>query len=85
MRSHGLIRVRLVALMAGSVALVIVPACQASGGSKQVPLERQELLKTMRKQGAKASLTVFPLVLSATNKAEKDIGDLGKDVGRVLG
>ncbi len=85
MRSHGLIRTPRVALMAGLVALAIVPACQASGGNKQVPLERQERMKTMRKQGAKASLTVFPVLLSATNKAEKNVGDLGKDVGKVLG
>ena len=85
MRDHNFIRMPWVALVAGLVALAIMPACQASGVNNQVPLERQERLKTMQKQGAKASLTVFPVVLSATNKAENGVGDLEKDVGRVLG
>ena len=76
MRSHGLIRVRLVALMAGLVALVIVPACQASGGKNQVLPEQQERLKTMRKQGAKASLTVFPIIMGDSAALNKDVADV---------
>ncbi|MCH8914038.1 MAG: M4 family metallopeptidase [Planctomycetes bacterium] len=76
MRSHGLIRVRLVALMAGLVALVIVPACQASGGKNQVPPEQQERLKTMRKQGANASLTVFPVIMGDSAALNKDVADV---------
>ena len=66
----------MVALMAGLVALVIVPAGQASGGKNQVLPEQQERLKTMRKQGVNASLTVFPVVTGDDAVFNKGVADV---------
>ena len=76
MRSHDLIRRPLVALMAGLVALAIVPACQARGGNRQVPLEQQERLDTMRAKGTQASLTVFPVIMGDSEAFNKDVADV---------
>ncbi len=76
MRSHGLIRMPLVALMAGSVALAIVPACHASGGNKQVPLEQQERLEAMQAKGTQASLTVFPVIMGDSEAFNRDVADV---------
>jgi hypothetical protein len=42
-------------------------------------------LAAMQARGADASLTIFPVVIWATNKAEKGVEDIGKEVGKVLG
>ncbi len=74
MRSHGLIRMPLAALMAGLVVLAIVPACQASGGNKQVPPEQQKRFEAMQTKGTQASLTVLPVVM--LDSAFEDVADV---------
>ena len=49
------------------------------------PGDQQKRLEAMRAKGAKASLTIFPVVISATNKGEKGNEDIAKEVGKVLG
>ncbi|MCZ6651981.1 MAG: hypothetical protein O7D91_03015 [Planctomycetota bacterium] len=76
MRDHDFIRMPWVALMAGLVALAIVPACQASGGNKQVPPEQQKRLEAMQAEGTQASLTVFPVIMGDSAALNKDVADV---------
>lgn len=56
-----------------------LPARAAPGGEGQ-----KQRLNALQAQGTDASLTVFPVAVWATNKDEKNVEDIGKDVGRVL-
>ena len=85
MSGHDFIKARWVALMMVLVPCMVLPSCRSAEANNQIPPDQRKRLETMRKQGAAAALTVFPVVMSATNTAEKRGGDLGKDVGKVLG
>ncbi len=72
----------LVVVLGATVMLGFGPFIQA--GEKR-PEAAQQRLETMQAKGARASLTIFPVAIWVTNKAEKGVEDLGEDVGRVLG
>jgi len=74
MIDHGFIRMPLAALTVGLAAGAFVPGCQASAGNGQVPPEQQERLEAMQAKGPRASLTVFPVVVSDSASFNQDVG-----------
>ncbi len=84
MRDHRSIRMLLTALTTGLAVCSFASACRAAGKDKQLPPEQQKRLEAMQAKGAKASLTIFPVVLWNTNGA-KDVGDIGADIANVVG
>jgi hypothetical protein len=64
----------LAALMAGLVALAIVPESGAAEANKQVSPEQQKRFEAMQAKGTQASLTVFPVVM--VDSALKDVADV---------
>jgi hypothetical protein len=74
MRDHDFIRMPLAALMAGLVALAIVPESGAAGANKQAPPEQQKRFDAMQAKGTQASLTVFPVVMG--DSTFKDVADV---------
>ena len=73
---------RLVAILGGMAMLGLCPAMQAG---EEGPEAAQKRLQAMRAEGTRASLTIFPVAIWATNKTEKGVEGIGKDAGRVLG
>ncbi len=74
MRGHDFIRMPLVVLMAGLVALAIVPESGGAGANKQAPPEQQERFEAMQAKGTQASLTVFPVAM--LDSTFKDVADV---------
>ena len=72
----------LAAILGSMVILGLGPAIQAG---EEGPKAAQKGLKAMQAEGARASLTIFPVAIWATNQGEKGVGDFGKDAGRALG
>ena len=71
-----------------AITLSLVPLLlfgSTLGANGRVPPEQQKRLEAMQAKGTKAPLTILPVVISATNKAEKGVEDIGKEVGKVLG
>ena len=64
---------------------LLLPLALLARTTAAMPPEQQERFDALKAAGTKASVTVFPVVIWATNRAEKGVEDIGKDAGKVLG
>ena len=63
----------LAALTVGLAVHLLVPGCQALGGTKQLPPEQQKRFDAIRAKGTQTSLTVFPVVMGDSAAFNRDI------------